>query len=186
MLIYSLLFLFPITLYFIAMAHKQANRTNMEKMMLTMGGAMIIGFTIGIFFGGLFYGDFFLSLMISLITTCLIGFVIGMPHGKLPIIEGVFTGGMAGAMGAMTAEMLNIPEVRILLLLLFLLSSLGGFWCFHFWTKNKQFEKKIQRFFLHFFTMIYLIIVTVIFVMYPPFEGSDNDQNHDHGLEVLQ
>ncbi|WP_218244266.1 hypothetical protein, partial [Pseudomonas sp. 2995-3] len=68
---------------------------------------------------------------------------IGLPHGSLSTVEGVFTGAMAGLMGALTAEMLSIAEVKIILLLFFMLSGLGGFWSIHFWNiGNRKGEKR--------------------------------------------
>ncbi|MDQ0256106.1 hypothetical protein J2S74_003505 [Evansella vedderi] len=183
MLIYSFLFIFPLLLYFIGMTRKAKNRTKMEKMMLAMGGSMLVGFTIGIYFGGLLHGAFFSSLLISIIVTSVIGILIGLPHGNLATIEGLFTGGMAGLMGAMTAEMLSIPEVRILLLLLLLLMGLGAFWSLHFWKKGESVVRKSLTFLVHFSTMCYLLLVTFIFIWMPPFEDKRGIHGeHDHTL----
>ncbi|MCD8509157.1 MAG: hypothetical protein LRY73_04230 [Bacillus sp. (in: Bacteria)] len=183
MIIYSFFFIFPMILYFAGMIKKTKTRTKMEKMMLAMGASMLVGFTIGIYFGGTFHGAFFASLVISLIVTSIIGLLIGLPHGQLGMIEGLFTGSMAGLMGAMTAEMLAIAEVRILLLLLFLLMGLGAFWSFYFWNKkDRNHENKLAAVIVHVTTFLYLSAVTFIFIYMPPFQGKKGAPGHDHTL----
>lgn len=185
MFLYTILFLIPIILYYLGVFRKGKDRTKMEKMMLAMGASMLVGFSIGVYFGGLFHGTFFSSLLISVIVTSVIGIIIGVPHGKLCTIEGLFTGGMAGLMGAMTAEMLSIPEVRIILLLLLLLMGLGAFWSLYFWKNTGENVKKWTAYLLHFTTMCYLLCVTYIFIWVPPFDDKSDFPGHGHALSTI-
>ncbi|MFA9556621.1 hypothetical protein ACERII_04835 [Evansella sp. AB-rgal1] len=185
MLSYSLLFIIPLLLYYIGMKNSNKDRTKMEKMMLAMGGSMLVGFTLGLFIGGIFHGSFLTSLILSVILSTVVGIYIGIPHGNIEIVEGLFTGGMAGLMGAMTAEMLSIPELRIVLLLFFLLIGLGAFWSLHFWRKGYLYDKTSKVIFFHFITMCYLLGVTVLFIWHPPFIDA-NMQHHDHSAVVIR
>ncbi|SDZ12465.1 hypothetical protein SAMN05421736_106168 [Evansella caseinilytica] len=177
MLIYSILFLFPLCLYYFSMKRKQISRTKMEKMTLAMGGSMLVGMTIGLFIGGLFHGSFFSSLLLSVFATAVVGLIIGKPHGIIESVEGLFTGGMAGLMGTMTAEMLSIPELRILLLLFFLLMGLGAFWSLQFWRKSPE-KQPFKSVLIHGMTMIYLLFTTCLFIWIPPFEEQPSQHEH--------
>ncbi|MBU9723771.1 MULTISPECIES: hypothetical protein [Bacillaceae] len=176
MLLYTGFIIIPLLLYHIGVQGK-SERTRMEKMMLAMGASMLICFTVGIYVGGLFQGVFFSSIVLSIFISVFFGLFIGIPHGPLATVEGVFTGAMAGLMGAMTAEMLSIAEIRIILLFFLLLSGLGGFWSIHFWKNNEKSGKK-KWIFLHILTLLYLICIAVLFVWYPPFQGQENIGGH--------
>ncbi|MBU9714610.1 hypothetical protein [Evansella tamaricis] len=179
MLFYSVFIVIPLCLYYLAVKGSGKERSGMEKMMLTMGSSMILGITAGVFLGGLYQGQFFASVILSVLAAVLLGFILGWPHGTLGIIEGIFTGGMAGLMGAMTAEMLPIPEVRILLLFLLLLSGLAGFWSIHYW-KRRDSTAKWKLTILHILTLLYLVLITFLFIWYPPYQG--NNMLGDHNM----
>ncbi|MDG5787972.1 hypothetical protein QA612_10775 [Evansella sp. AB-P1] len=179
MYIYSIFLILPLLFYFSGIKNQDKTRTKMEKMMLTMGASMLVGLTFGLFIGAIYHGAYFNSFIISLIVTTIVGFLIGLPHGKITVIEGVFSGGMAGIMGAMTAEMLSVPEIRTIMLLLILLMSLGGFWCMHFWKNGFLYNKTYKVFIFHIATILYLLFITYLFIMYPPFQQG-NEAPHVH------
>ncbi|WP_096186776.1 hypothetical protein [Evansella halocellulosilytica] len=183
MKVYIMLFLVPLVLYIYAVRRSGNTRTKMEKMMISMGGSMLFGFTIGLYVGGVFHGNFFITVTVATIVSVFAGMVIGAPQGSLGLIEGIFSGAMAGLMGAMTAEMLLPQEIRILLLFFLLLTSFSSWWVVYFWDKNHEMTKA-KIIFSNAVTVLYLMSVTLIFITYPPFhESPSKSPQYEHHMK---
>ncbi|WP_088036228.1 hypothetical protein [Evansella clarkii] len=179
MFVYISLLIIPLIFYFAGVRNGQSGRSKMEKMMLTMGGAMLLGFTSGIYIAGI-ASSFFTAVVFSIFLTAIAGILLGLPHGGAAVAEGMFTGAMAGLMGAMTADMLSLPEKRVLLLLFLLLASLGGFWVLKYWKIRSEFSNKSKTIIFNIFTFCYLLFVAYIFIIHPPFTEEEPLHEADH------
>ncbi|UTR08694.1 hypothetical protein MM300_12065 [Evansella sp. LMS18] len=180
MFVYISFLIIPLFFYFAGIRNGQPGRSKMDKMMLTMGGSMLLGFSSGIYIAGS-ASSFFAAVVFSIFLTAIAGILLGAPHGGAAVAEGMFTGAMAGLMGAMTADMLSLPEKRVLLLLFLLLTSLGGLWVLKYWKIGVEFSStKSKAMIFNFFTFIYLLFVAYIFIIHPPFTEEEPNHETDH------
>ncbi|WP_026688756.1 hypothetical protein [Alteribacter aurantiacus] len=164
----------------------------MEQMMNVMAIAMLVGVATGFYFGGLFHGTFTHSLVASVVVAAILGMILGFPFKGLPVIEGLFSGAMAGMMGAMTAEMLPLSFVSTTVVLLLMVSVTAILWTAqrtireHALSQNKTSHAYNYTWLV--FSLVYLgfsFMVMITAPVYvepgghqPPVES--HHQNHSH------
>ncbi len=147
-----------------------------------MALAMLYGLTTGIYAGGLFHGLFFYSLAVALASGVILGVVLGWPLHRMAMVEGGFSGGMAGMMGAMTAEMLTIREVSIGLFFFMLLTIVCTLTTLQ-WVKAKNKKSTPFSFKCLIVTMSYVGIAFYFYTTAPPFidmQTEIDEPSHDH------
>jgi hypothetical protein len=101
----------------------------MTGMMMTMSLGMVFGLAAGSFVGLALHGELLLSTLIGMLASSIIGFICGLYHHHLAGVEGLFSGLMAGMMGAMVTEMLSIAEAAVFLFICIMLLTCTIMFC---------------------------------------------------------
>ncbi|TMW70158.1 hypothetical protein [Alteribacter natronophilus] len=186
-----------ISVFFIMTAIKTEKAvTQMEKMMTVMALSMLAGLTAGVTAGGLHHGEFASSLLYGISAGTLTGTAAGLPFKGLAVTEGAFTGGMAGMMGAMTAEMLSRGAASAAILVSLLLTGAAFLWTCQWLESRQQLKERASknaekagrnfsfpRLALSCIFLAAVFTVYLLFPLLPSHETESGNTGHEHSLD---
>ncbi|GGE57075.1 hypothetical protein [Priestia taiwanensis] len=166
-----------LSVLFVAYASRR-HGTLMEQMVFIMAFSMSIGLSIGFYVGVLLKGDLLYSALLAIAGSGLIGFLIGICFHLYTGLEGLFSGIMAGMMGAMTAEMLTNQQAHSILLISLLLTIVIATSCIIQFLSHTFSTFIERRFFL--LLSISMLIVVGVFFMFPENHIAEVPPSHHH------
>ena len=136
----------------------------MSGMMVGMTIGMISGFLIGTIVGatnGMFIGS-----IVGLLSGVIVGSWCGSCTGIMGIMEGMMAGLMGGLMGAMTSLMLINDNLKIMILILFIISALillGLDYMIYKENNTREINIKYNKF--NFISFCFAVTITITFIM---------------------